>query len=100
MCIWARVELRATLDEVRYSEMTNLYVVPVTKAKLDNMPEDVRVFFVQAGRLHNELMWLQKLMLASQQRETTNETLTGIQTYQVLMLTRLLAGKLWEGWDL
>jgi hypothetical protein len=80
--------------------MTDLYVVPVTKAQLDSIPEDARVFFVQAGRLHNELMWLQKLILASQQRETTNEILTAMQTYQALMLTRLLAGKLWEGWDL
>src|SRR6266540_1626725 len=96
----SRVELRGVQVERRYHEMTELYVIPVTKAILDSMPEDVRVFFVQAGRLHNEAMWLQKLILASQQHETTNEILTGMQTYQALMLTRLLAGKLWEGWDL
>ncbi len=96
----SRVELRGVQVERMYHEMTELYVIPVTKAILDSMPEDVRVFFVQAGRLHNEAMWLQKLILASQQHETTNEILTGMQTYQALMLTRLLAGKLWEGWDL
>lgn len=100
MCIRARVELRGALDEMRYYDMTDLYVVPVTKEKLDGMPEDVRVFFVQAGLLHNELMWLQKFLLASLPRETANEIETGLQTYQALMFTRLLAGKLREGWEL
>jgi hypothetical protein len=92
--------LRAALDEMRYHEMTDLYVVPITKAKLDSIPEDARVFFVHVGHLRNELMALQKLILASQQHEATNEILISMRTYQHLMLTRLLAGKLREGWEL
>lgn len=100
MCIRARVELRGALDEMRYHEMTDLYVVPVTKAKLDSIPEDARVFFVHVGHLRNELMALQKLILASQQHEATNEILISMRTYQHLMLIKLLAGKLREGWEL
>jgi hypothetical protein len=80
--------------------MADLYVVPVTKAKLDSIPEDVRVLFVHVGHLRNELMTLQKLMLVTQRYATTNEILISMRTYQSLMLTRLLAGKLREGWEL
>ena len=76
--------------------MTDVYIIPVTKAKLDSIPEDVRVFFVHVGHLRNELMTLQKLLWASQQYETTSEILIGMRAYQSLMITRLLAGKLNE----
>src|SRR5262245_30349271 len=80
--------------------MTEVYIVPVTKEKLDSIPEDLRVFFVHIGHFRNELMTLQKLLWASQQYETTDEILVGMRAYQSLMFTRLLAGKLQEGWEL
>jgi hypothetical protein len=60
----------------------------------------VRVFFVHIGHFRNELMTLRKLLWASQQYETTNDILVGMRAYQSLTFTRLLAGKLQEGWEL
>lgn len=80
--------------------MTEIYIIPVTKEKLDSMPEDVRLFFVHIGHIRNELMMLQKLLLASQQYTMTDEIQISMRAYQSLMLTRHLGGKLWEAWQL
>lgn len=80
--------------------MTDIFIVPVTKPKLDSIPADVRVLFVHIGHLRNEIMMLQKLVWASQQYTTIDEIKISMRAYQSLMLTRLLSGKLNEGWIL
>jgi hypothetical protein len=77
----------------------NLRKVSLDKNQLRVVPEDERLFFIQAGNLLNELLILQKLQLFSSETPS-NDTLAKAQKSQVFFITRILAGTLVEGWAL
>jgi hypothetical protein len=75
-----------------------IYPITFSKAQLDAVPEDERIFYLMAGQLANDLNWLTKLMMFSinpvdgpPMRADVNRSLT-------MFLMRLLAGRLHEGW--
>jgi hypothetical protein len=77
-----------------------IYVVPITKAKLDKIPEIERAFYVHIGHLRNEFMVLVKLLKWSINTSSDDPILTDVNVSQTFIFSRLLAGKLWEGWQL
>jgi len=74
--------------------------IRVTKAKLDTIPEIERAFCVHIGHLRNELMVLRKLLERSAKHPPDNPVLGDVHFSQSFIMARLLAGKLWEGWEL
>lgn len=77
-----------------------IHSIPVTKAKLDQIPEIERAFYVHIGHLRNELMVLKKLLERFVKNPSDNPVLRDVNLFQSLIIARLLAGKLWEGWEL
>jgi hypothetical protein len=73
--------------------------VLVPQEKLNILPENELVFFIQMGTLLNELNILHKLIIFST-KEVMNETERKAQNTQALFLLRTLALKLNEGWRL
>jgi hypothetical protein len=80
--------------------MTQLAALTLTKAQLDQIPADERLFYFMAGQLHNDINILTKLLTAA-----INEVkLVGKEPpkrsaaiAQVLLLLKLTAGRLYEG---
>ena len=80
--------------------MTQLAALTLTKAQLDQIPADERLFYFMAGQLHNDINILTKLLTAA-----INEVeLVGREPpkrsaalAQVLLLLKLTAGRLYEG---
>lgn len=77
-----------------------IYSIPVTKAKLDKIPEIERAFYIHMGHLRNEFMVLVKLLKWSINTVSDDPILTDVNVSQTFIFTRLLAGKLLEGWQL
>lgn len=77
-----------------------IYSIPVSKAKLDKIPETERVFYFHMGHLRNEVRILLNLLVWSNSRATDNPILNDINFSQTFILSGLLAGKLREGWEL
>ncbi len=77
-----------------------LYVLPIPKDKLGRVRRAERAFYIHAGHLRNELMMTLKILKASINRPPENKILTDLQVAQTFYLSRMLAGKIREGWDL
>ena len=77
-----------------------LYKLDITKSKLCSIQERERSFFVQLMNFANEISALQKMMIFSAETDTDNEVVESAQNWQTLFLTKMLAAKLWEGWQL
>lgn len=77
-----------------------LYVMHIEKDKFDNVPDVERAFYVHLGHLRNELMVLVKFLKASINKPSDNPILFDVQVAQTFLLSRILAGKVWEGWQL
>lgn len=77
-----------------------IIVVPVPKAKLDRIPEIERAFYIHAGHLRNEIWVLVKILGWSFNDKSDNPVLANVNLAQSLIIERLLAGKLHEGWEL
>ena len=77
-----------------------IHSISVTKAKLDKIPEIERAFYVHIGHLRNELMVPRKLLERSVKNPPDNPVLGDVNFSQSFIIARLLAGKLWEGWEL
>jgi len=75
-------------------------VVRVPKATLDNIPELERAFYVHIGHLRNEIMVIQELAWWNNNNRSGSDVRAAVNVSQGLILIRLLAGKVWEGWDL
>ena len=78
----------------------DIKVVRVPKATLDNIPELERAFYVHIGHLRNEIMVIQELAWWNNNNRSGSDVRAAVNVSQGLILIRLLAGKVWEGWDL
>jgi hypothetical protein len=72
----------------------------IPKEKLDQAPEEERLTYLMAGNLANDLLILQKLLIMSSRSaadmgEPHSTPING----STLLLAKLLAGRLYEGWN-
>lgn len=72
----------------------------IEKNKFDNVPEVEKAFYINVGHLRNELMILVKFLKASVNKPSDNPILVDVQMAQTFLISRILAGKVWEGWQL
>jgi len=73
----------------------------ITKEQLLSIPKAERTFFVLLTHLANILYTLRKLtVFCAAGREESNEIVRRAQNAQALLMVRLTAGYLWEGWRL
>jgi hypothetical protein len=80
--------------------MIELHELRFTKTDLARAPERDRLFYLMATGLANDLQTLLKLFAAAVGEEEDDPVLAhGGSTVGMLML-RLLAGRMWEGWKL
>jgi hypothetical protein len=81
-------------------DMTQLAALTLTKAQLDRIPSDERLFYFMAGQLHNDINILTKLLTAAIKElklvEKEPPKRSGANA-QVLLLLKLTAGRLYEG---
>lgn len=82
--------------------MPRITVHPITisKEKLDEAPEEERLTYLMAGNLANDLLTLQKLLVissntAAEMGEAHSTPVNG----STLLIVKLLAGRLYEGWN-
>lgn len=78
----------------------NIRVTRLPKNKLDRIPELERAFYIHIGHLRNELAILQRLLWWNNNTPVQNTIYANVNLSQGLLILRLLAGKLWEGWEL
>ncbi len=76
-----------------------LFKFRIPKERLDSIPENERIFFVQMGIFLNELSTLQKFAYYSS-KDVANETVRKAQNSQALFIFRMLAGTALEAWNL
>lgn len=83
--------------------MTQLAALTLTKSQLDQIPDDERLFYFMAGQLHNDINILSKLLIAvsKEMKLVFNEPpkRSGASA-QVLLLFKLTAGRLYEGYKM
>lgn len=80
--------------------MIKLHELHYTKAELAKAPEKDRLFYLMATGLANDLQTLMKLFAVAVSEERDELIIKqGSSTVGMLML-RMLAGRLWEGWNL
>lgn len=77
-----------------------IHTIHVPKAKLEKIPEIERAFYVHIGHLRHELMVLKKLLELSAKESPENPVLRDVGLSQQFIISRLIAGKVWEGWEL
>lgn len=78
-----------------------LFEVNITKEQLKSIPEKERVFFILLSHIVNILYTLRKLTLfCAAGREESNKIVRRAENSQALLMVRLTAGYLWEGWRL
>jgi hypothetical protein len=77
-----------------------IHTIHVPKAKLERIPEIERAFYVHIGHLRHELMFLKKLLELSAKESPENSVLQDVGLSQQFIISRLIAGKVWEGWEL
>ena len=72
-----------------------------SKKHLDQLPKEEKVFFVQLTHLLDELSILSKcVVFASNAIEVKQEVEKTAQRMQALFFIRILAGKIYEGWQM
>jgi hypothetical protein len=75
--------------------------INIPKVKLDTLPKEEQILFVQLGRLLNELNILQKCAIFSRERTVSvSEAERRAQIFQTLFFIRMLAISLNEGWEM
>ncbi|HEX8398352.1 MAG TPA: hypothetical protein VF644_13050 [Pyrinomonadaceae bacterium] len=72
----------------------------ISKVEFDKIDESERIFYIIIGHLSNEITTLEKLLFLSITFSDTNKTLGSINASQSLLIARLIAGKVSEGWEL
>src|SRR5258707_1773170 len=77
-----------------------LHVMPIPIEKLSAVPEAEKAFYIHLGHLRNELMVLTKFLKWSINKPSDNPILIDVQVAQTFLMSRMLAGKVWEGWQL
>lgn len=68
--------------------------------KFNAMPEDERILATFIGHVRNEVLILEKLLYLSTTFAHSNRNIDAINASQSLLISKLTAGKLWEGWEL
>ncbi|HUC65156.1 MAG TPA: hypothetical protein VMA53_07010 [Stellaceae bacterium] len=76
--------------------MTTLYRVSLSKAQLDKIPHDERVFYLMASQLSNDLNVLAKLLFFAA-NHLEDEVRTHVAMAQELLIIKMMAGRLHEG---
>jgi hypothetical protein len=78
-----------------------LLEVEFTKAQLDRLPKEDRIFFVQLTHFLDELAILHKCLIVTTQTMSSAAGAEKMaQRVQAMFFVRMLAGKLNEGWDM
>ena len=78
-----------------------LLQVEITKAQLDKLPKEDRIFFVQLTHFLDELALLHKCLIATAQTISSAASAEKTaQRVQSMFFVRMLAGKLNEGWKM
>lgn len=72
----------------------------IDEADFDKIDENEKIFYVFTGHLCNEITILEKLLFLSTTFSNADESLDAVNASQSLLISRLTAGKLWEGWEL
>lgn len=74
----------------------------IDEADFDKIEENEKIFYVFTGHLCNEITILEKLLFLSTtfSNADKNLDLDAVNASQSLLISRLTAGKLWEGWEL
>jgi len=75
-----------------------LYKLIIHKNKLDNIPENERVFFILAGHISNELNVLRKFIIYCSNLEPKMDHILNSQLTQSLIIIRVTIGKIYEAW--
>jgi hypothetical protein len=78
----------------------DIYPIRFSKALLNKVPEDERTFHLMAGQLANDLNILSKLIIMLLNHASEQELLRRANTTSAILLIKLLAGRLNEGWEL
>jgi len=73
--------------------------IRISREKLDSIPRAERIFFIQVGQVLNELNTLQKVVFVAA-KHTEDALERRGRHLQALLFSRMLAGKLWEAWEL
>jgi hypothetical protein len=75
-------------------------IVSIPKAKLDGIPEIEQAFYIHIGHLRNEIWVLVKMLGWSFNSHAGNPVVINVNVSLSLIIERLIAGKLCEGWEL
>lgn len=77
-----------------------LNIWEITRGSLDTLHGDERTFLVLILHLTNEISFLQKAAIASKTRAPLDDMIqNSVQNAQIMFYARLMAGKLYEGWQ-
>jgi hypothetical protein len=77
----------------------DIYPVQIPKVLLDAAPENERILHLMAGQLANELNILTKLTMIAFNPVAGHEILTHANRATGMLMLKLSAGKLNEGWQ-
>ncbi len=77
----------------------SVYRMPISKEILDSIPEKERSLFIVVGHLSNELNIFSKLFFWASKFSDEEPVRHKANITQSLALARILAGKLFEGWN-
>lgn len=77
-----------------------IYTVNLTKAKLAAMPQADRTILLLLGHASNEINVLSKLILMTRKDDPSSKLVDRVEAGQILILMRILIGKLHEAWEL
>jgi hypothetical protein len=75
-------------------------VVPVPTSHLDTIPEAELAFYAHFGHVRNELLVIEKFLLWTTKNHADGDVFSDVNVFQELTIIKLLAGKLWEAWQL
>lgn len=87
-------------EEVLARTTMRIRVVPVPKSYLEAIPEAELAFYTHLGHVRNELLVIEKFLVWTMENQTDGDVLSDVNVFQELIILRLLAGKLHEGWQL
>jgi len=77
--------------------MASLYRVALTKAHLDQIPHDERIFYLMSSQLANDLNALAKLLIFASNGVGGDEIQRHVATTQAMLFVKVMAGRLQEG---
>jgi hypothetical protein len=80
--------------------MIELHELHYTKAELANAPEKERLFYLMATGLANDLQSLMKFFAVAVDEQRDELIIKHGGSAVGMLMLRLLAGRLWEGWQL